>query len=360
MGDHQPRVWVLVGDKPGDNAQIERIAKALEWPYEWKKLYFKPRFDKGKPRFKASVHHIDSNRSDELKPPWPDLILTVGRRPAMAAVWAKQQSCGHSKIVLLGRPKRDWQAFDLVLVPAQYRLPQRPNVFAFGLPLMYPPSEKIAEASHQWRGKLSSLKRPLIAVLVGGVTRPYRFDAATAEKLLVLSRQLAGNGTLYVCTSRRTPAVVKRAISEFKDSATEIYHWGEDRENPYLALLGSADACVVSGDSISMMVEAARLKKPLAIFQLPVRFPIWHRWQVKLVNGLLYQPSATRWLSKIGEVLFAWGLIGYRRDLEQVHRCLLERGAAVILGQGDVFAVPQGELEDALPNVVRRIKGLFG
>ena len=41
-------------------------------------------------------------------------------------------------------------------------------------------------------------------------------------------------------------------------------------ENPYLALLGLADRFVVTSDSVTMMVEVARLGRPLAIFELPL------------------------------------------------------------------------------------------
>jgi hypothetical protein len=32
-----PRVWLVIGDKPGDNAQVEIIAKRLGWPFEIKR-----------------------------------------------------------------------------------------------------------------------------------------------------------------------------------------------------------------------------------------------------------------------------------------------------------------------------------
>ena len=43
------------------------------------------RYVDGKPWVRPSLHHIDLARSDALEPPWPDLIITVGRRPSMAA-----------------------------------------------------------------------------------------------------------------------------------------------------------------------------------------------------------------------------------------------------------------------------------
>src|SRR5512143_1625776 len=89
-----PRIWLVLGDKAGDNAQVDIIAAALGWPCERKRLFFQAPYVLGKPPFKASLYHIDAARSDPLAPPWPDLVITVGRRPAMAALWIQEQSDG--------------------------------------------------------------------------------------------------------------------------------------------------------------------------------------------------------------------------------------------------------------------------
>ncbi len=77
------------------------------------------------------------------------------------------------------------------------------------------------------------------------------------------------------CTSPpaggRRPTWSRRCRRVCRPSA-RLFAWGPQAgDNPYLALLGLADRFVVTGDSISMMVEVARLGRPLAIFPLPVR-----------------------------------------------------------------------------------------
>src|SRR5262249_19565862 len=94
-----PRVWLVLGDKRGDNAQVEVLADALGWPSERRHIALKEQWVFGKPRVEPSLHHLDTSRSDPLEPPWPDLILTIGRRPSMAALWVKVQSEGHSRVV---------------------------------------------------------------------------------------------------------------------------------------------------------------------------------------------------------------------------------------------------------------------
>jgi mitochondrial fission protein ELM1 len=79
-----PHIWLVIGDKLGDNAQVEIIAEALGLPFEVRRVLPKPQFVLGKPGFKPSLYHLDLERSDKLEPPWPDFILTIGRRPSMA------------------------------------------------------------------------------------------------------------------------------------------------------------------------------------------------------------------------------------------------------------------------------------
>ena len=77
---HGP-VWLLLGDKAGDNAQVLALAEALGFACERKVLRPREPFVKGKPRVRASLHHLDPARSDRLEPPWPDLVITIGLRP---------------------------------------------------------------------------------------------------------------------------------------------------------------------------------------------------------------------------------------------------------------------------------------
>lgn len=358
-----PRVWLVVGDKLGDNAQAHIIAEALGWPYEVRQVFFLRRYIHGKPGFKPSVHHIDKARSDSLEPPWPDLIITIGRRPSMAALWIHKQSQGNTKLILIGRPKRWIDRFDLVIAPAQYRLPNRPNVLHLDLPLMRSNEAAIATAAEAWQTRFEALPRPLIALLVGGPTEPFALDATVADQLLDLARRTIAEtgGTFYITTSRRTPSAVIEALQAGLPTGARLYRWTDgDINNPYLALLGLADRFIVTGDSISMMVEVARLGKPLAIFPLPTRRGSVRR--LRQLSARLLDPSTEDGkkgglLQFLGEVLHRLGLVGYSRDLTAIHQLLIVRGLAVNLG--DPFPTTGRRAADELPYVVERIKLLI-
>jgi mitochondrial fission protein ELM1 len=325
-----PRIWLLVGEKPGDNAQLRVIANALGWPVEERRIVMRAPWLRGKPRVRASLEYIDRERSDPLGPPWPDLALTIGRRLSMVALWVREQSGGHTRLVLVGKPRRLLRRFDLILATAQYRVGRRRNVLRLGLPLMRIDPAVVAEAADAWRTRLAGLPRPLTAVLVGGPTKPVRFDTGVARELATGAMALVAKdgGSLYVTTSRRTPAAVVDALAAALPGGTPLYRWAPDAaENPHLALLGLADRFVVTSDSITMMVEVARLGRPLAIFVLP--------------------PTAGRALRRLGR----------GRDLEAVPRLLIDRGLAVRLGAP--FRAPAGPLVDELPRVVARIRALL-
>src|SRR5262245_10908856 len=266
-----PRVWSLIGEKPGDNALVRVVTDALGWPVEERRIAMRARWARGKPFVRASLHHVDRERSDRLEPPWPDLVITIGRRLSMVALWIRAQSGGRTRIALLNVPRRRARDFDLIVASAQYRDPRRANVVRLGLPLVRVDRAAVAAAADAWRARLAELPRPLTALLVGGPTKPVIFDAAVARDLAAAAAKgvAQSGGSLFVSTSRRTPPEVADALAAALPDAA-LYRWQPDaRENPYLALLGLADGFIVTSDSITMMVEVARLGRPLAVYELP-------------------------------------------------------------------------------------------
>jgi mitochondrial fission protein ELM1 len=300
------------------------------------------------------------DRSDRLAAPWPDLVITIGRRHAMAALWIKERAPA-TKIVLLGRPRRWIERFDLIIVPPQYHLPDLPQVMRLTLPLVQTDNESIAHSARLWASRLKSLPRPIIAVLIGGATRPFRFDADVTDELLAKCGQLQSRygGTLYFSTSRRTAADIVDTLRAELPEGARLYEWQPGRlDNPYLALLKEADFFVVTGDSVSMMIEVADRKRPLAIYQLPVfrRSRIWQSFCQKLHS----EPDiciSNNFFNRMGRLLYRTGLVGFTRDLTQIHETLIAGGHAVQLGEP--FSKPSRSLPNELDQVRQRILALL-
>jgi hypothetical protein len=355
-----PRVWLLLGDKPGDNAQVEAVADALGWPCARRTLHWRPPYTTAKPRFRATLDHVDPVRSAPIEPPWPDLVLTIGRRPSMAALSIKARSAGRTRIVLLGKPSGMTDRFDLVVAGAEVQLPPGPNVVPIRLPLMRAKASDIEAAAGRWRARLDPLPRPLIGILVGGPTVPFAFDRRVAERLCALAIGIArSGGTPYVTTSRRTPRAVVEALRVGLPPAARLFEWTPDADdNPYLALLGLADGCIVTGDSVSMMAEVVRAGKPLAILNLPLgRFGAIDQFRRTLL-ARLYRSDPGPVARLIAGISHRTGLLDATRDFRAFHRMLIDSGLAVAAGQR--LLPPRALPPDDLPAVVKRIETLMG
>jgi mitochondrial fission protein ELM1 len=356
-------VWLVLSDKQGDNAQVEAIAKILPWPTERITVLMRDQWVYGKPKVEPTLHHIDPDRSDPLRPPWPDLILTVGRRPSMVALWVKAQSGGHTRIVLVGKPSGMTEHFDLVIFSAENQLAPLPNVLAIRLPLMEPPADAVAAAAAEWRARLQELPRPLVGILVGGATGPFIFNSAVVDRLVdEAHRVIDQGGTPYLTTSRRTAPEVVEALRDGLPAAARLFCWAPDvSDNPYRALLGLADAFVVTGDSISMMVEVVRVGKPLAILPLPTS-------RLGAVDQL--RRSLTRWMfapvaeegpvplrHRVSRALFRMGVVTHTRDFNAFYQMLIENGLAVMAGQS--FRRSETSLPNDMPQILERIERLI-
>jgi mitochondrial fission protein ELM1 len=277
----------------------------------------------------------------------------------MAALWIKARSGGRTRLVLFGKPSGMMERFDLVVAGAEVQLPPGPNLVSIRLPLMRPRGSDIEAAVARWRGRLAALPRPLIAMLVGGPTVPFAFDARVSAQLCRLAAEIAAaGGTPYLTTSRRTPPAVVDALRAGLPAGAQLFEWTPDSaDNPYLALLDLADGFIVTGDSVSMMAEVVRAQKPLAILDLPLG-PLGAVDQVRrsLLRRLFHSGGGPSRLVVAGACRA--GLLDATRDFRAFHQMLLDRGLAV--RAGEPLRPPTGAVPDDLPAVVARIRSLIG
>ena len=354
-----PVVWLILSEKTGDNAQLLALAEVLPWPCLIKRIAVQEPFRLGKPQVSASLNHIDLERSDALEPPWPDLVITIGRRMSMAALWIQAQAEGQTRLVLLGTPKRLADRFDLSVVSEQYRHVHRSNTMRITYPLQRVDEASIIAEAEASREEFERYPRPLIAVLVGGSTKAVQFDSTVAARLArdvaELSRQ--EGGTLFVTTSRRTsPAVVDTLQRELPPDAI-LYRWGQDASrNPYKALLGLADRFVVTSDSLSMMMEIGRLGRPLALYRLPVS-----SWLARVLSSPIEGGGVPRRRMRLLALLDALAArltaVGRNRDLTAIPHHLVKDGFAVWFGEP--FKLDGRRPPDDLHQVAARIVDLM-
>lgn len=212
----------------------------------------------------APLSALDS-AGDQLAPPWPDILISCGRLAAAPARAAKRKSGGRVFWVQVQDPAFARREANLIVMP-RHDGPGGGNAFVtLGAVHRVTPA-RLAEGARRFGPLLSGLKRPLLAVLLGGDNRVYRL---TSERLAALTRQLValaaqGYG-IAITTSRRSGP---RVAPLLRQTLPDALIWSGDGENPYFGLLALADAFVVTADSVNMVSEAAATGKPVLVAEL--------------------------------------------------------------------------------------------
>ncbi|MFZ4124457.1 MAG: mitochondrial fission ELM1 family protein [Rickettsiales bacterium] len=256
-------VWGLVDDRTGHTGQVLGVIGKLGLPFVLKRLAFnwKTRL----PLTSPSLTTLNDSHSAPIAPPWPKLVITAGRRTIPIARYIKKKSPSTIIVYLMWSPAA--REFDLVAVPQHDEVKAADNIITTIAPLHAVTPETLAAAKEAWLPKFNQLPRPWVAVTIGGNTKQGKYHAADWRELITRARDLAPTGTLMVTTSRRTPKEALDVIAPLLAGGSHILHrWDADKDNPYLGLLGCADAVIATGDSLSMCTEACVSGKPVYIF----------------------------------------------------------------------------------------------
>lgn len=207
-------------------------------------------------------------KKDRLEPPWPDVVVSCGRKAAKAAIAVKRASGGRTLAVHIQHPLAPPSEFDLI-VPMRHDPPLTgANVVPIDLALHDVTPEALAIAADNWGARFRELPRPLTGVLLGGSTKRHPFTMEQGRTLAEQLKRLRSEGGLAITPSRRTPEEVKAALREAFAEDAGVFLWDEAGENPYCGILALSDRLVVTGDSVSMVSEAVATGHPVAVFEL--------------------------------------------------------------------------------------------
>ncbi len=230
--------------------------------------------------------------SDAIAAPWPDLLISCGRRAVPYALWVKRQSGGATTIVHVQNPQTRLSAFDLVAPPRHDHL-HGPNVVESEASLHRITSARLSEAAAEFAPQLAHLPRPLVAVLIGGSNACYQLTpgiiATLAEQLRALCLE-AGVG-LAVTPSRRTGAANIKALRTALDDLPAVV-WDFAGANPYFGYLGLADAIIVTCDSVNMVSEACATGKPVHVVHLSGGNRKFNEFHARMENAGYTRPFA--------------------------------------------------------------------
>jgi mitochondrial fission protein ELM1 len=370
-----PRIWILSDGKMGHATQSEGLAKSLGWPYEIKQLHFHTWNNTQKLLWSLLPPHIlglKKTQSSSLEPPWPDVVISTGWRPAPIARWIREQNGGKTRIIQLGR-KGGGSAdlFDVVITPAYYGFPPHPHRIETLAPLNEVTQENLDKVSQRWPNLFKNAPHPRILLVVGGSTARFTFTLEMANAIGNQLKDLANScgGKIFAVTSPRTGNEVSQALKSALGPEHHFHQWQPHQsDNPYLAYLAGADVIIVTGESESMLAEAASLGKPVYIIPLSENPPTL---KTRLSEAIV-QRAQSRPLNKRGTVrpqqglerlcaqLIRSGLIQPRRNLSLLHDSLIRQGIARPFGEPiENGKRPQLRETERVARKIKEILGIF-
>lgn len=203
-----------------------------------------------------------------LEPPWPDVLVSCGRRSALVAMAIRRHNRAPMVMVHIQPPTYP-KAFDLVVAMAHDGL-RGANVIEIDTALHGVRGPALSAAAARGDPRFAGLPRPWTGVLLGGDTHRAPFEPADAQRLAdqleALRRRIGGS--LLITPSRRTPAKVVAALEARYRADRTVCIWDGGLPNPYLPILALSDRLVVTSDSVSMISEALATTAPVSIFRL--------------------------------------------------------------------------------------------
>ena len=304
------------------------------------------------------------------RPPLRDLpedarILVAGGWLPTRVARKLQQRQPHLRLILAGRKAGPAESLGSVVVQCRhFGLPPHPNRLITQLPLN-DGEAMAAEAQQRWSSWLNAPRR--LAVLLGGSSRSHQMTAEDTRALVEAARQRAQeqNAALLIVGSRRS-ADLAGTVESTLGPEDLFYRWqADDGENPYRLALESADELIVTGESESMLADAASRERGFLIWPVKERpGGLWQRFSRSVAQRAV-QPRFNRRGSirpQQGQTYacaraLERGWVLPPRDMAALHRSLHESGLAAPFGSPlpEGFRARSNELDQTLEHAAQRL-----
>ncbi|MFN7038102.1 MAG: mitochondrial fission ELM1 family protein [Alphaproteobacteria bacterium] len=264
-----PATWVLIDDRAGNTSQTIGLAEAIGIPYQIKKITYNkfsyiPNIFIG-----ASLLTITEDSKKQLIAPYPEVIISSGRRLAPIARYLKKQNPS-IKLFHMMWPEAGIKDFDLIITPSHDKRIIRSNMVETIGSIHNVNSQVLSQEVQKFMPQIEGLPRPYISVLIGGNSKTGCFTKDNAEIFIdyINNLQETLKATILVTTSRRTSKDVIELISANLNEPNYIYSYNisSNEKNPYMGMIGVGDVIIVTGDSISMCSEACYTGKPVYVY----------------------------------------------------------------------------------------------
>lgn len=273
-------IWTVTSGAAGMRSQTSGLAHAVK--SEWKNAAGKPAniIEKTiilKPWAVPLPGHRNPlpfyslrNNSSPIQQPWPDILLSCGRRSSAISIAIGKASRQETFRVHIQNPQTPTRYFDLV-ASMQHDNLKGENVIETKLALHKLTSKQLEKEKQIWHPQFNlHAGRPILGVILGGKNKNHGFNQHRLTDLISLIRQAVkenGAQVLITPSGRTEPFVTKALETEFATEAS-VWLWNKKGQNPYLGILSNADHLLVTADSVSMISESLFTTKPVHIFPL--------------------------------------------------------------------------------------------
>jgi len=228
-------------------------------------------------RMKLLKYCLDLESYDQIKKTYADIVISCGSEMTPVNVLFSRENCAKSAIIM--KPSLvSLGSFDIAIIPEHDRPPRRENVVrTMGMPNLVSP-KKIESDLRALERMVELDGKRNIGLFIGGDNKNYSIDASLIEEILKnvvgAAHELGAN--ILVTTSRRTSNEISNLLKAklgAKGLAKLLIIASE--RNPEWAvggILGASSVVVVSGESTSMLSEAASSGRHVIAFR-PRRKP---------------------------------------------------------------------------------------
>lgn len=266
MSESSKTCWIVTEGIAGTENPCIGLAEAMGLPFTLKKIKLRSPWKQLSPFLRLGQDYALAHDSDRLDAPYPDILISSGRKAVALGLHIKKKSGGKTFLVHVQDPRVALDNFDLVIAP-QHDPARGANVLVSRAALHRITPEKLSEAATKFAPALAHLPKPRVAVLIGGNSKAHSMTPAITQRLAGQLNTLSQNAGLMITASRRTGAE-NEALLRQSLSGKNVWFWDGAGENPYFGFLALADYIIVTEDSVSMASEALSTGKPVYIAAL--------------------------------------------------------------------------------------------
>jgi mitochondrial fission protein ELM1 len=246
-------------------SQVEGLAKALDLDF----THHTVELNNFWKLFPPKLTPISQNVFKKINTEDFDVIISCGRKSVIPSIYLKKNSSKKIINIHIQDPKVNLDNFSYVIAPEHDGLSGM-NIFSTRGAIHYLSREEIENNSDYLKTRLD-INKEYFSLILGGPTKHYDYSDENILNILDIFDNLISKNNLQgiVIPSMRTPQNIIE-LCKNKLSTNSLVIDNVDKK-AYLSALSLAKYITVTGDSTSMISEAALTGKPIYVADIPAK-----------------------------------------------------------------------------------------